>query len=166
MTMAVKQYHLSKLDIFTPNVLHPTLPALAHGEYTVMGGVATSKHTSAVTEPQDLIHLVIYEPHLAARRDYILGLLSDDDRLNVNIRKRIRRHDELNRHMGSDYLPGLKVWTKGFYGRPVKPSMETPESKDKFVKAGLQKEWAAMGIKGVLADTYIELSDLSDEGQC
>lgn len=42
MTNAIKQYNLSKLDIFTPNCLHPTLPPLAHGEYSVMGGVATS----------------------------------------------------------------------------------------------------------------------------
>ena len=42
MTDAIKQYNLSKLDIFTPNRLHPTLPPLAHGEYSVMGGVATS----------------------------------------------------------------------------------------------------------------------------
>jgi hypothetical protein len=44
MTNAIKQYNLSKLDIFTPNRLHPTLPPLAHGEYSVMGGVATSMH--------------------------------------------------------------------------------------------------------------------------
>lgn len=43
MTNAIKQHHLSKLDIFTPSRLHPSLPPLAHGEYPVMGGVATSK---------------------------------------------------------------------------------------------------------------------------
>lgn len=43
MTVAIKQYNLSKLDIFTPNRLHPALPPLAHGEYSVMGGIATSR---------------------------------------------------------------------------------------------------------------------------
>ncbi|KAF1364723.1 hypothetical protein EJ07DRAFT_59028, partial [Lizonia empirigonia] len=41
MTNAIKQYELSKLDIFTPNQLYPTLPPLAHSEYSVMGGLAT-----------------------------------------------------------------------------------------------------------------------------
>ena len=48
MTNAIQQYNLSKLDIFTPNDLYPELPRLVHGEYSVMGGVATSTYRSAI----------------------------------------------------------------------------------------------------------------------
>jgi hypothetical protein len=48
MTNAIQQHNLSKLDIFTPNILYPALPRLAHGEYPVMGGVATSTYRSGI----------------------------------------------------------------------------------------------------------------------
>ena len=49
MTYANKQHNLSKLDIFTPNIMYPALPRLVHGEYPVMGGVATSTYRGAIS---------------------------------------------------------------------------------------------------------------------
>lgn len=46
MTNALSKYGLSKLDIYTPSVLHPELPPLATGDYTVMGGTANSTYSS------------------------------------------------------------------------------------------------------------------------
>jgi hypothetical protein len=42
MTNALTQYHISKLDLFTPSVLHPSLPPLATGEYMMAGGIVNS----------------------------------------------------------------------------------------------------------------------------
>lgn len=50
MTQSIQQHHLSKLDIFTPNIMYPALPRLVHGEYPVMGGVATSTFRGAISD--------------------------------------------------------------------------------------------------------------------
>ncbi|KAF2447906.1 hypothetical protein P171DRAFT_383141 [Karstenula rhodostoma CBS 690.94] len=48
MTAALRDHRLSKLDLFTPNILHPTLPPLSTGQYSVMGSEATMIATSDV----------------------------------------------------------------------------------------------------------------------
>ncbi|KAF2631927.1 hypothetical protein BU25DRAFT_445105 [Macroventuria anomochaeta] len=147
MTNAIKQYGLSKLDIFTPNRLHPTLPPLAHGEYPVMGGVAT----------------MIYEPDLIARRDHIHGQLSAMDRADAHLRKRVRRHDTLMAHMEAAYSTARKIWyrsprfQKEGEVKLGRASMETRESRDEFVRKGLAHERAAIRMKGASEETAIEL---------
>ncbi|KZM28586.1 uncharacterized protein EKO05_0001426 [Ascochyta rabiei] len=147
MTNASKQYNLSKLDIFTPNRLHPTLHPLAHGEYSVMGGVAT----------------MIYEPDLVARRDYIHGRLSSVDKLDTSLRKRIRRHDGLIAHMEVAYYASRRAWyrspraQKGGHENSERASMETRESRDEFVRKVLREEWTAMRTEGVSEKTDVDL---------
>ncbi|XPS75185.1 hypothetical protein M3J09_007292 [Ascochyta lentis] len=147
MTNASKQYILSKLDIFTPNRLHPTLHPLAHGEYSVMGGVAT----------------MIYEPDLVARRDYVHERLSSVKRLDANLRKRVRRHDRLIAHMEMAYSTARRAWCrsprvqKEGHGRTGRSSMETQESRDEFVRKSLKEERTAMCTEGFSEKTAIRL---------
>ncbi|KAF3043459.1 hypothetical protein E8E12_008879 [Didymella heteroderae] len=136
MTNAIKYYNLSKLDLFTPNRLHPKLPPLAHGEYPVMGGVAT----------------MIYEPDLIARRQYLGSLLDDlEGSGNIGAQRRIRRHDQLMAHMEVAYSATRKVWYQSPLirkeGKPLRKSLETKESRDAFVRSTLKAEWAAMSTE-------------------
>ncbi|KAJ8117590.1 hypothetical protein OPT61_g1243 [Boeremia exigua] len=147
MTNAIKQYQLSKLDLFTPNRLHPTLPPLAHGEYAVSGCVAT----------------MIYEPDLISRRDYILSQLSSTDRTESQLRKRIRRHDALTTHMEIGYSIHRKAWLRSHIpmprdevNYPVRPSMRTGESRDEFVRKTLAYELTTMHVQGASEDVPIE----------
>lgn len=162
MTNAIKQYELSKLDIFTPNRLHPTLPPLAHGEYSVMGGLATS--TLAICQCASRIanSLVIYEPDLVARRDTIHGCLSDVDRLETNLRKRIRRQERLVAHMEIAYCARRKLWYRSPRilkdgEKPGRASMLTKEGRDEFVRKALEQERAAMRMKGTSEGAAIEI---------
>lgn len=164
MTNAIKQHNLSKLDIFTPNRLHPTLPTLAHGEYTVMGGVATS--TYHIDQPTLMANgsLVIYEPELAARRDLIHGCLTDSDRFETNLRKRIRRHDALIMHLEIRYTTRNKRWYESsrrqadYEGKSIRASLLTRESRDEFVRNALKQERAAMRMECASQETAIALN--------
>lgn len=165
MTNAVKQYGLSKLDLFTPNRLHPELPALAHGEYPVMGGVATSMCNQCGFYGAFTNSSVIYEPDLIVRRDHIhsfLGLLDRPN--NSTARKRIRRHDLLMMHMELGYSAAHKIWyrntppaRKEGVGKMVRKSMETRESRDAFVRDVLASEQASLRRQGASEETAIEL---------
>ena len=164
MTNAIKQYELSKLDIFTPNRLHPTLPPLAHGEYSVMGGVATSEYDQRRIHRRTADMTVIYEPDLVNRRDNIHERLSASDRNDAQLRKRVRRHDTLIMHMEVGYSAACKRWyhnprqvSKGGEEKSVRASMETKDSRDEFVRKGLEQEKAAMRIDGGSHGTAIEL---------
>ncbi|KAF3047890.1 hypothetical protein E8E11_009229 [Didymella keratinophila] len=132
MTYATKQYNLSKLDIFTPNCLHTTLPPLAHGEYSVMGGVAT----------------MIYKPDLIARRRYLGNLLGFIEGINANnkAQRRVRRHDQLMAHMEIAYSSAHRTWYRSPViqkeGKSLKKSLETKESRDEFVRKTFEAEWA------------------------
>ncbi|KAJ4986917.1 hypothetical protein SVAN01_07595 [Stagonosporopsis vannaccii] len=147
MTNAIKQYSLSKLDLFTPNRLHPALPPLAHGEYSVMGGLAT----------------MIYEPDLAIRQEHVHGQLDPADRTEAQLRKRIRRHNTLMAHTEISYSTARKRWCRASRlqeegkEKSVRASMETKESREEFVRQGLALERAAVHIPGASEEPAIEL---------
>ena len=107
--------------------------------------------------------IVIYEPDLIARRNIIHGCLSDVDRLETNLRKRIRRHDALIAHMEIIYSTRRKLWylspriVKEGEGRSGRASLLTKESRNEFVRKGLEQERAAMRLKGASEETAIEL---------
>jgi hypothetical protein len=106
---------------------------------------------------------VIYEPDLVARRDRIYEQLSTLDRTDVQLRKRVRRHDTLIAHMEVSYSTAHKRWyrsprfQKDGEGKPGRASMETKESRDEFVRKGLEQERAVMRTKGGSEKTAIEL---------
>lgn len=163
MTNSIKRYNLSKLDLFTPNRLHPALSPLAHGEYPVMGGVATSTHDQRKFAGYSANNSVIYEPDLLARRDYLhhhLGILHDPD--NICARKRVRRHDQLIIHMEVAYSTSRKVWYRSpqiqsEVRKSVKKSMQTEESRETFVQNTLASERASMYSQDMSEETAIEL---------
>lgn len=106
---------------------------------------------------------MIYEPDLVSRRDWIHSQLGCNDRDVAQLRKRIRRHDNLMAHMEITYYTGRKKWCQSPRWReegerkPVRASMMTEESRDDFVRKGLEHECAIMGMKGSSEETAIEL---------
>jgi hypothetical protein len=153
MTNAIKQHNLSKLDLFTPNCLHPTLPPLAHGEYSVMGGIATSTFDTCEFTRKLTNHSVIYEPDLIARQRYLVSLLGSlEGPESIGAQKRIRRHDQLMAHMEIAYSTARKVWFRNPQtqkeGKTLKKSLATKESREEYVRNALKTEWATLSTKG------------------
>jgi hypothetical protein len=125
MTQAQKAYNLSKLDLFTPNALHPKLPPLTTGLYTVMGGAATMK------------------AHIRA----LLGPKGNTD----DMHRRPAAHDRIISHLGLYYCPTRSGWRRAPVLSPAAmdkavKSMKTEEGKREYVKKALNKEWAAMSV--------------------
>ncbi|KAJ6208870.1 hypothetical protein PSV09DRAFT_2390701 [Bipolaris maydis] len=132
MTQATQQTHLSKFDLFTPSPLHPNLPPLATGSYPVMGDVAT----------------MISTPDVMARSAYIRSLLGEKAQDEAFMRRRAAAHTRIMKHMNMDYHQG-KGWLA--YREMTKKgpkSMQTKESRRKYIEEGLKKEWEALGEDG------------------
>ncbi|KAH7388794.1 hypothetical protein BKA66DRAFT_489929 [Pyrenochaeta sp. MPI-SDFR-AT-0127] len=148
MTIAIQDYYLSKLDLFTPNDLHPHLPPLATGTYSVMGGVAT----------------MISERDVIARRDHIKALLGSNIEGRNYLRKRIGIHNRIIQHLGIIWSATRAGWKKAPNLTEMDlekgpKSMKTEENRRAYVKKGLQSEWAAMGMSlvGTSKESAIEV---------
>jgi hypothetical protein len=149
MTQAIKLHLLSKLDLFTPNALHPNLPPLTTGLYTVMGSSAT----------------MLLESDVLNRKAHIrslLGLKPEDPKESVEdmhrrlaaeaLHRRLAAHDRLIAHMGIYYCfkdgwrrtPGLNA--TAMENLKVAKSMKTEEGRREYVKKVLEREWEAMGM--------------------
>jgi hypothetical protein len=134
MTQAQKAYNLSKLDLFTPNALHPKLPPLTTGLYTVMGGAAT----------------MILERDVRARKAHIRALLGSKGNTD-DMHRRPAAHDRIISHLGLYYCPTRSGWRRAPVLSPAAmdkavKSMKTEEGKREYVKKALNKEWAAMSV--------------------
>ncbi|PVI08586.1 hypothetical protein DM02DRAFT_6874 [Periconia macrospinosa] len=141
-TEAITTHGLSKLDLFTPNRLHPTLPPLVLGTYTCMGGETLMLSTRTVLD----------------RKAHIHDLLGEQKAADTNyLRRRIAAHDRLIRHMGVVFRVrnGVGRWYIQHHipnrGDPnakskVPKSMASAESRAAYVTANLKREWEAMGI--------------------
>lgn len=144
MTQASKECHLSKLDLFTPNVLHPTLSPLATGLLSVMGDDAT----------------MIARDDVLTRRDYIYSLLGDKAKDTSFMRKRTAAHQRITQHLSMRLTYGSWYRERISESEMSGPkSMRTAESRRAYAEKALEKEWAAMGIQidGQSKDTAIEL---------
>jgi len=151
MTQATKDHSLSKLDLFTPNELHPTLPPLTTGLYTVMGSPST----------------MILEGDVLTRKAYIMSLLGDA--AETHMRRRPAAHDRIIAHLGLHYccgngmLPGR--WRKAPPLNEVAlekaaKSMRTEEGRREYVRKGLEKEWLALGMRmGRSRDDALEIEE-------
>jgi len=149
MTQATKDHQLSKLDLFTPNALHPTLPPLTTGLYTVMGSSCT----------------MILERDVIAREGYIRLLLGDA--VDTHIHRRAAAHDRIIAHMGLYYCSGNGSSPGGWRKAPslseaamekAAKSMQTEEGRREYVRKGLEKEWQLMGTgSGGTKDDPFEL---------
>ncbi|KAL1791884.1 hypothetical protein ACET3X_009635 [Alternaria dauci] len=148
MTQAIKETRLSKLDLFTPSPLHPTLPPLPTGLYPCMGGVATMLST----------------PHVQARKDYIHARLGSKVRDNTYMRSRPSIHERIIRGLNIQYIEGDGWWAAphmepeelrdgdngegGGRWRPTGPySLHSVEERRKLVEGRwLQREWMDLGV--------------------
>ncbi|RAQ98991.1 hypothetical protein DDE82_008707 [Stemphylium lycopersici] len=143
MTQASQQTHLSKLDLFTPSPLHPSLPPLATGAYPVMGSVATMLSTADVLE----------------RNSYIRSLLGDKAHDEAYMRVRPATHERIIKHLNIEYHEGVG-WVeskdlgdedeseeKGEGGRKGPKSMWTREGRRRYVEKGLKREREALGMQ-------------------
>ncbi|KAF2706602.1 hypothetical protein K504DRAFT_458997 [Pleomassaria siparia CBS 279.74] len=143
MTAAIKTHGLTKLDLFTPNALHPTLPPLSIGEYVCSGTDTT----------------MISEPDLLARKALIHGMLRDSTPKALN--RREKSHVLLLKHMNPTIPAGSSRWVR--YRGDVNMSgsawktMRTPESRAEFVRKALQKERALLEENGNSSNTAIEV---------
>ena len=138
----MNQHHLSKLDLFTPNALHPNLPPLTVGEY-VCSGIDTT---------------MISEPDVLARKEYIQGMLLDST--TRAMRRRVLAHTLLLKHMNPTIPAGYGRWVRvneGVKEDARTESLRTPQSRAEYVSKTLKKEWAAMGASGYSTDTAIEV---------
>ncbi|KAH7095995.1 hypothetical protein FB567DRAFT_513944 [Paraphoma chrysanthemicola] len=135
MTQATKDHSLSKLDLFTPNTLHPALPPLTTGLTTVMGSACT----------------MILESDVLARRTHIQALLG----AGVESKGRVAAHDRIVAHMGLYYSCGNASQGGGWRRAPrlseqalekASKSMRSEEGRREYVRKGLEREWAAMGM--------------------
>jgi hypothetical protein len=147
MTQASKSHSLSKLDLFTPNALHPKLPPLTTGLYTVMGGAAT----------------MILESDVRARKAHIRALLGPKGRTEF-MRSRPAAHDRIIAHLGLFYCPTRNKWRKtpgltpAAMDRAAK-SMKTEEGRREYVKKALNKEWEAMSAGSGSPSRAVVLKD-------
>jgi hypothetical protein len=154
MTQATKLHLLSKLDLFTPNTLHPALPPLTSGLYTVMGSTAT----------------MLLERDVLSRKAHIQSLLgcAGNDKAKESMGRRPAAHDRIIAHMGIYYCfkrgwcrtPGLNELA--MENLKVAKSMRTVEGRDEYVRKGLEKEWGLMSVgmvkgKGRTSDDAVVL---------
>jgi hypothetical protein len=144
-TAAIKDHGLSKLDLFTPNVLYPHLPPLVLGTYVCMGGDT----------------LMISESSVLERKSQILKLLThgeEDYQDGSLLRRRAGRHHRFLQLMNSAYV------VSKCEGRWVRTNREqngmSNKMVDAYVKEFLGKEWRSMRKPlGSSADSAIEIDD-------
>ncbi|KAF2032553.1 hypothetical protein EK21DRAFT_35642, partial [Setomelanomma holmii] len=140
MTQATKDHSLSKLDLFTPNVLHPKLSPLTTGLTTVMGSACT----------------MILERDVLARKAHVLALLGPDaEAAEAAMRRRPAAHDRILAHMEQYYCCGNGSRSSGWRRGPrlseqalekASKSMRTEEGRRDYVRKALEREWATMGL--------------------
>jgi len=97
MSEVERKHHLSKLDLFTPNILYPDLPPLLHGAYTVNGGRA----------------MMLSTPDVKARITLIGGKIEDGS-ASALTRRRHQRHSSIMVGLGLtfDEVDGRAQWRK------------------------------------------------------
>ncbi|OAL50580.1 hypothetical protein IQ07DRAFT_679960 [Pyrenochaeta sp. DS3sAY3a] len=146
MSGASSQYGLSKLDLFTPNVLHPDLPALTHGNITIMGGDAT----------------MILESDVVLRQAHVLQLLRKKE---PGLKGRIARHNRIATHLCIAWDSYEGCWSSwdpddASLSNKALKSFRTPASRFEYAKLILQQEWAGMGMSELAnsedVDEYIK----------
>ncbi|KAF1911922.1 hypothetical protein BDU57DRAFT_460475 [Ampelomyces quisqualis] len=135
MTEASRTHHLSKLDLFTPNMLHPSLPPLTLGKYFVMGGQA----------------IMVLESDVLARKAHIHKLLGGQ-RPELRMRRRPAAHDRITNHYGVHFATACGGWrrtleTTQLPAKKQPRSMESGDKRRKYVRKELNEEWGYMGME-------------------
>jgi hypothetical protein len=136
MTKAITEHNLSKLDLFTPNILHDNLPPLATGTYVCMGGDS----------------MMILEADVLARKDYIHAKLGEKAQDAIFMKKRCRAHDRIMRQFRLMFVGGQ--WSRSSK-MPCPPDMKRLRELDKMKAQGereLAAQRAMMGASGASSD--------------
>jgi hypothetical protein len=157
MSEAHKLHSLSKLDLFTPNALHPSLPPLTTGAHT---NLYASNGIPAT---------MILESDVLDRKAYIQALLGPS--AEETMHRRPAAHDRIISHMGVQYYPG-RGWRKGptmkekvaemakeGVAKRMAKSMWTVEARREYVRKALVKEWEAMGMRGGSQEHALVIED-------
>jgi hypothetical protein len=149
MTQAHKAHSLSKLDLFTPNALHPNLPPLTTGLYTVMGSPA----------------IMLLESDVLTRKAHIQTLLGVG--AEKSMQRRPAAHDRIVNHMGLHYCPN-RGWSRApsmstAALEKAAKSMQTDERRKEYVRKALAREWEALGRGGGSGSTPDEPLEIDDE---
>ncbi len=135
MTEAITTYNISKLDLFTPNRLHPDLPRITVGATMSGGSDAVMLLSSDVRE----------------RRRHIYELLGDKAQDTDYMRKRVRIHERLAMHLGIRFdihsCEWVTVQSPADHFRGPK-TLNTKESRRAYVRKVMLSEWTAMGWGG------------------
>lgn len=152
MTDAVIKHSLSKLDLFTPNLLHPNLPPLVLGSYVYMGGDT----------------IMLSRPSVLERKAHIHALLGESKAEDTPyLHRRVAAHNRIVRHMEETYIMRghrvrwIDIGKHSVNANEVRlsKSLRTREARQEYVRKGLEKEWVAMGLdaKGRSKETAIEI---------
>ncbi|CBX92681.1 hypothetical protein IAQ61_005948 [Plenodomus lingam] len=143
MTAAMSTYNLSKLDLFTPNELHPYLEALTVGTASVMGGQA----------------IMISEPDVLARRDHIYALVSQTGNNVAKLHGRAAMHSRIQAHLCIVFCPVRRRWCQTTRPNPplsrLPASMQTRASRMDYVKRMLRSERILLGMSPEEADADV-----------
>jgi ubiquitin len=144
MTNATQLHHLSKLDLFTPNDLHPNLPALTFGIHVVGGCDTMMLSTPDVLERKQLIHGMLE------------GRVWDDKAL----KRRCANHERILEAMDMTFRSGRwvrKGRIKLMEEKEHAPQrLKTREARDKYVEEQLENERKLLGVVDGFADTAID----------
>ncbi|KAF2856234.1 hypothetical protein T440DRAFT_463579 [Plenodomus tracheiphilus IPT5] len=133
MTQAIQSHHLSKLDLFTPNLLHPHLPELRLGASNTLGGQTT----------------LISEPDVLARREYLYALRKCARGASpTGLRHGPPAHNRIIEHLRIVFNPFYRRWCSD--KKPVTEkmavSMRTIDQRGTYVRRHLLTTWMELGI--------------------
>jgi hypothetical protein len=134
MSEAIQTHHLSKLDLFTPNQLYPSLPPLLFGCCIVVGTETTMISTPDVLAREKLIHDMLGSTYAS-----IPGAL----------RRRVASHNRLAGALDITLRNGKWIKAGKFdqldENSKVMKFLRTPERREVYVREMLKMERAAMG---------------------
>ncbi|KAF2018918.1 hypothetical protein BU24DRAFT_458646 [Aaosphaeria arxii CBS 175.79] len=142
MTDAATKHGLSKLDLFTPNPLHASLPPLTHGTYNCMG-------TAAV---------MLLETDVLARKTHIHGLLAaasgPDAVTPPALNRRVAAHTRIAAALG---IAWYQVYWRnvghgdggggGDFAPPSADMQSLRAGKLHYAREQIKRQWAAMGLE-------------------
>jgi hypothetical protein len=141
MTSAIQTYHLSKLDLFTPNTLHPNLPPITFGIYVVGGNDTMMLSMLDVLERKRLIH----------------GMLEERVQGEAALKARCANHERILEAMDMTFRSNR--WSKKGRIKEIEAKenapqrLKTQEARDKYIGEQLEKERRLLGVGGGSTET-------------
>lgn len=146
MKEASAQYHVSPLDLLTPNILHKDRPLVG------------STPALRAHRGRPLQGLLVKWDVMARVRSLAPALdsLSEEGR-----RQRVKQHERLQECMHLEYSYHSRCWVRpardiNTKGKPAR--MQSAESRSAFIHKALTKEWDTLGTSHRM-HTFVHLDD-------